>query len=441
MKNPTNYLLIIFLCFFTLTSCSFNKKILSVNETQDAGNIKAQADENVKKTVSNSNTLTVWGYDENWLSYRQTLTGKYPNLELKFIQSEGDITDELMEKIAQGNAPDVVLMRGEFKGLGKLHYIDGVENLLEAPYNAKDMMGNFTKSQLSLVMTPDGKRMDAIPMIQYPSMAYYREDILKQYGFPTDPVELGKFMEKPDNWIAIARELKKHDKWIMQWRSEPLDIYCKNWGYFDNNMNYIRNTPDIAKMLYTIRIIKAEELAPFIGIWESAGQEAIRNGKMAMVYLGSWGEDKLKEWAPETAGKWRVTKLPFNANGFDGSSALVITKNSEHKKEAWELIKMIVADEKKHFDIMVNQKSDFLGGQYAQRLYNEQRKKIPNNYYTPLDARLDGMWTTETRNYYEYTYKDMDDFQALKVIQGNINYSFKNEIDILANYLKSKNNN
>jgi multiple sugar transport system substrate-binding protein len=128
-------------------------------------------------------------------------------------------------------------------------------------------------------------------------VTYYRKDILEKFGFPSEPEELGKYIEDPNNWLNMAKELKKYDHWIAQWITEPSDIYYRNRGFYDNKFNYLRKGPEAEMVLYASKIMKEYELYPSINIWEPSGQEAIRNGKICMVYLGSWGEKRLLEWA------------------------------------------------------------------------------------------------------------------------------------------------
>jgi multiple sugar transport system substrate-binding protein len=425
------------MCAVLLSSCS--KKEIAVPDGKFSDFNKISIEEGSGKVKSSdSDKLVIWGYDPIWDDIKEHMKKKFPKLELEIIDSGGDITNDLMDRAAAGNAPDVVLLKAEFRSMGKIHYLDVLEDLLKPPYNAKEIIGDITKSQLSFVMSPNGKKLNGLPMIQHPSVAFYRKDIFQKYGFPTDPDELGKYMEQPENWLKIAKELKKHDHWIAQWYSEPLDIYFKNRGFYDNNFKYIRSGQNAVRMMNVTRAVKENELASYLGIWDASGQEAVRSGKMAMVYIGCWGEQKLKEWAPNTKGLWRVTKLPFGANAFDGFHVLGITKDSKHKKEAWEFIKTVIKTEKIQNDGKINQKSDFLGGQQSQKLYSELRKKLPEVYFTPLETKMEGIFNIEIQNYCGLTYSDMDDLKAMGFIENRIYETYKKELNILKNYAMNR---
>lgn len=427
----------ILLCFIIFSSCS-KKEITAPDDKLNNTDRVGMEQDNDKVRSSGTNKLVIWGYDPVWGMLKESVKKKFPDLELEIVDSEGDITNDFMDRAAAGNVPDVVLLKAEFKSMGRFHYVDVLDDLFKPPYNAEEIIGGFTETQLSFVKSPDGKKLNGLPMIQHPSVAYYRKDILEKYGFPTDPAELGKFMELPGNWIEIGKELKKHDHWIAQWYTEPMDIFYKNRGFYDSLFKYIRNDQDAAKVLYATRAVKENELASSLGIWDKSGQEAIRSGKMAMVYLGCWGEEKLKQWAPDTKGLWRVTKLPFGANAFDGFHVLGIPKDSKLKKEAWEIIKMAVEAQKKVIDSKINEKSDFLGGQQAEKLYSELRKKLPEVYFTPLETKLEGIFNIEVQNYYGFAYNDMNDFEAAKYIEERIYDTYRKELNILKNYVVNR---
>lgn len=425
------------LCILLLSSCSY-KGTVGPNTKSDDNSSLIVGDGNDKVKSSNSNKLLIWGYDPAWIKLKSEMKKKFPNLELKFMEQNVDITNDFLDKAAAGNVPDVVVLKAEYRSIGKIHYMDVFDDLLKPPYNAKEIMGKFSKTQLCFALSPDGKKLNAIPMAQYPSVAYYRKDILEKYGFPGDPDELGKYMEDPDNWLNMAKELKKHDHWIAQWLSEPSDIYFKNIGFYDNNFNYIRKGPEIGRILYAARVMRQFELASNIGVWEPSGQEAISSGKLCMIYLGSWGEKKLKEWAPKSKGLWRVTKLPFGANAFDGFHVLGIPKDSKNKEAAWEFIKMVINNENKDFKEAYDKKNDYLGGQYSERLYTELRKKLPEVYFTPLEIKFDGLWQTELQNYYGFNYEQLNDSEAVKFIESRFDETFKRELNILKNYVESQ---
>jgi len=60
------------------------------------------------------------------------------------------------------------------------------------------------------------------------------------------------------------------------------------------------------------REIKRLDLSIGANIVEEAAKEAVRNGELVMVLgIGSWGTSTIQSYAPDQAGKWRVTAPPW----------------------------------------------------------------------------------------------------------------------------------
>jgi multiple sugar transport system substrate-binding protein len=145
----------------------------------------------------------------------------------------------------------------------------------------------------------------------------------------------------------------------------------------------------------------------FLGqsIWAKEGQQAINSGKLAFVYIGSWGQSNIKDWGKSAAGKWRATTLPFNAYGGMGGSTLSILSQSKNKEIAWEFIKFALASEEGQtqnikdgvqpswlpaMDLPAYSEPrvvdvEFFGGQKLGELYRALVEKIPPSIGTPLD--------------------------------------------------------
>ncbi|MDP4179995.1 MAG: ABC transporter substrate-binding protein [Bacillota bacterium] len=444
MKRIIIKYVIAMLAILPLVSCSLTGSYSdddNNSKSESIGDKKSEATD-ISKNKQDPNEITIWGYQQGWENYKADFEKAHPGIKLKFVPVDldlsGNITSKLLDQMAEGAAPDIINIQFNWL-MGQYNYIDGLADLYQPPFNAKSIIDKIPKNQSCWTTTTDGKKLLAIPLVPRARVTYFREDIMKKYGFPSDPVELGEYIQKPDNWLKIARELKKHNIWIMQWAVDPLDIYINNTGFYDNKMNFIRNTNRIAEMLYTIRMINAEELASYVGIWEPKGQKTIKDGRMAMVYMGDYGESNLEAWAPETSGKWRATRLPFGAYNPDGWNALAISKSSKHKELAWELVKKIYEDDRKLYTDILNEKSNFLGGQKAQKLYADLRSKIPEYYFTPFEKKMKDLWDTEVLNYSGYTYREKDDFKAVKDIENKFSDVFGNDLSILSKYLGVKN--
>jgi len=111
------------------------------------------------------------------------------------------------------------------------------EDLSQSKYDIENIKSLFSNQQLEQCMSFDNKNLISLPFTESPMVTYYRSDILEQHGIPTDPKELGDFMEKPEGWLTIAKELRKDNIWALQWKDEFIKMVLSGQGYFDKDMN------------------------------------------------------------------------------------------------------------------------------------------------------------------------------------------------------------
>ncbi|MNK48804.1 hypothetical protein D3C87_676430 [compost metagenome] len=116
----------------------------------------------------------------------------------------------------------------------------------------------------------------------------------------------------------------------------------------NRNLEFTWDSQSFQDAIYVAREIRRNGLALRSTIWDPSGEQALRNGQLAMIYSAPWATDSLKGWAPKLAGQWRVTRLPLNLYGYRDGSMIAIAKNSKHKGEAWEYLKNNVSLTKKN---------------------------------------------------------------------------------------------
>ncbi|MGL4453240.1 MAG: ABC transporter substrate-binding protein [Sarcina sp.] len=319
--------------------------------------------------------------------------------------------------------------------------IDGLENLLKDEYTAKSYEADFDKELWELGKSLDKKQLLGLPIASAPLMTYYRKDILEQYGFPGESEELAEFMKDEDNWFEMAEKLRENDKFLIQWYGELVRISSTNMPYFDKDLNYQRGDSDFKAAIK--RAIRAHELSLglYADIWTETGLKALKEDKLVMLFLGSWGANDLSNLVPEQAGKWRVTSLPFDEYGWNNASIISMAKNSTKKEVAWNFIEHIVF---KHMDservgnvpgylpfrekATTTKTNDFLGGQNEQELYKKSLQKTSEYPVTPLDAEMFGVWDNITARGLE---NGLTADQIMRNIEIEIESNFSEKIKIL----------
>src|SRR5690606_2927544 len=86
-----------------------------------------------------------------------------------------------------------------------------------------------------------------------PGIFYYREDIYEQMGLPSDPEELGEFLQSEENVLDAAQTLAANDIYMWDWRDLPAVQYGDSLGYFDSDYNWTRNTDRMAELFDLVK--------------------------------------------------------------------------------------------------------------------------------------------------------------------------------------------
>ncbi|MCR2807021.1 ABC transporter substrate-binding protein [Paenibacillus soyae] len=409
------------------------------------GNAAAPATEEIVETEDKTALsmepveLELWAYYDGWSSIIESFEEKYPNVTVKLKTFAFDTyADVYKEAIASGETPDVMLTDSEH--FGQFTTIAGLENLLDygAGEYEKDISGSLWASNFSF----DGQSMVGFPFGSSPIVAYYREDMMRQYGFPSDPEELGKYMEDPDNWLEIARTLKKDGRYLAQWSTEVIRVYDSAHGLLDENVSFLRNNEAYYEAIELAKTLNEEGLVSLQDVWTEAGAQTVRDGELAMLYQGTWGASQIEAWAPDTAGHWRATRLPFNKYGWANSASFMIPTASDQKAWAWELIRYIVTDWAfKGVDNSVPayiparangrklaETSDFFGGQkmYATNLWLTENMK--EYRLTPLDQQVKQIWNDTVNKGIE---RQKDAETIIQEAEQMIQTSLGDDIEIL----------
>ncbi|GAE07090.1 ABC transporter substrate-binding protein [Paenibacillus sp. JCM 10914] len=411
-----------------------NEANVETPKQDDAQQEEATVPEEPVKDLSGE--LELWSFDpEMFPEAVEAFQAKYPKVKVNVVNMEKDeMHDKALTAIAAGTGgPDVLFLEGGY--FKRFTSIEGLEDLLAAPYDAGQFQGEFTEANWKRWMSIDGKRLIGMPWDMPPAVTYYRADILEENGFPTDPAELMQYIMNSDNFMNMARTLKQKGVYLLEWRDQPVGLMNSGISFFDSDLNYRRNADGFVKGLDISKQIAQEELYLGQSIWSEEGQQAIKNGKLAFVYMGSWGDNIIESWAGEDqAGKWRATGLPFGAYGGQGGSVLSILSQSKNKELAWEFIKFNLASAEGQlvwtkkgimpgwkpaweFPEFKNVKDPYFGDQNTNQLYAALLDKVPASVETPLDDKASEVWGPGIAEVME---KNLDSKAALQKIEDDI---------------------
>ena len=344
MSKHVKISLMIMLVFSVLVACSNgnNNPGKNTNKGNTTPATNAATNEGTKTdpepptdTKELSGTLDIWGSNSD---VDKAFMEKYPNVKIT-NNAPDDHEDAAIVAMAAGTgAPDVL-------ALSQAHYwkfraMDGLENLLDAPYNAGDMKADFLEVAWNQAISMDGKSMIGLPITYVPYAMAYRYDIFEQNGLPSEPEEVAALFADPEKFFEAAVQLKNQGLYIFRSFDEVVNLSLPDTNYFDNDLNYIRTGDAYVKSLDYLK--RANQLGLVLDGSSDEIKAAMNNGTMITYFntLGSF--DSVYEQDGSRAGqygKWKLAEIPFgNPKGW-GMDIYAIPSQGKNKELAYEYVK------------------------------------------------------------------------------------------------------
>ncbi len=387
--------------------------------------------------------ITVWSWGA-WEEQIEIFNELYPNIKVNLVQQEIDaLHDNLQTTLTAGKgAPDVshVLNVDRYGTPGLL------EDLLDPQYD----MGRYKHLAEPYVwerwMSLDGKRLLAPPWDIGSGVFYYREDIYEQMGLPSDPEELGEFLQDPENVFQAAQTLAANDIYMYEFRDSPAIQYGDAVGYFDENLNYMRNDERMIELLDHVKRGVQLGWAPQLSAFFSEeGNNLLKQGKIASLPVASNAYQQFSRVVPEQSGKWRATKMPFGVNVSLVGSSWVIPSQSQQKDAAFAFVEFMSVNEEawklyqeggiqtgwKHIAELPwyqEYENEYFGGQKDFAFYNTLVPELPVRRYTPLDGAA---WPLYIDKINESIDKNIDSRTTLQQIEDNTMKQLESDIEKL----------
>ncbi|WMJ87147.1 extracellular solute-binding protein [Anaerocolumna sp. MB42-C2] len=304
-----------------------------------------------------SGTITVGGWPSGDDAFKAAMAGfneQYPDIkvELQFTDTTSH-HQALQTALAAGtDAPDVAMVEGAY--IAQYRDSSALTNLLEEPYNAGDLKDDFVAYKWEQANSSDGSRFVAIPWDIGPCSYFYRTDVFKEAGLPTNPDEVAKLMSTWDGVLKVAEAVNIPGKrWLIPDASYLyFELFC-NRDYYDKDLNLqIQRDGDLDCLNAVIKM-RQNKWDMNVDMWSSEAYAGYAAGTCASVFTGAWFGGFLKtDIDPDGAGHWAVTTLPGAVKSSNwGGSFLVIPKQSKNKDAAWAFIKYMLATAKGQNDM------------------------------------------------------------------------------------------
>ncbi|GFJ89589.1 ABC transporter substrate-binding protein [Phytohabitans rumicis] len=205
---------------------------------------------------------------------------------------------------------------------------------------AGDLKSQYLEWKWKQGSTTDGKLI-GFPIDIGPTALFYREDIFKKAGLPSEVADVTAATSTWDAFFEQGAALKKAlpGTFMVGEAAEVFDMavgqttkrYADADKKFIGDQEHIRNAWDLATKAVALGI--SFKVA-------SGGQDANaawNQGTLPAKLGAAWVALDIKSAAEKTSGKWRVVPMPGGPAN-QGGSFLAIPKSSGNPKKAFEII-------------------------------------------------------------------------------------------------------
>jgi multiple sugar transport system substrate-binding protein len=356
------------------------------------------------ETSALSTELTVWYFDKVSMDTVIPLFEQsHPGVKVNFVEQPfGDMSKKYLAALAaKQGVPDVIGLDTSMVG----QFLDAGENLLAEPYSAAQLEKDFIDWKFNATRTSSGE-MKAMPWDVATGVMFYRPDVFKAAGLPSEPDQLAKSLATWDDFIKAGQAIKDKSGGQTTIVGNEHDIF--NAGFWQNGGTIVRDgqvvlVPEGVQPLQTAIKAKNAGIGGNIPAWSERWAPALQSGKIATVLMGGWMLGNLQNLIdPDGAGNWRVTAAPGGAFS-NGGTYLQIPQLAEHKQLAWEFTRFlttntdalntvfqktgIVPAYKPAWESPIyDQPVAYLGGQPAFRLMVNLAQQVKPLAYSPVDA-------------------------------------------------------
>ncbi|WP_086565760.1 extracellular solute-binding protein [Streptomyces africanus] len=363
--------------------------------------------------TKNGKSLTMW-YWGGALSDKVVAEAKAhfgSQTKLTAASIGGDFKQKLTTTLAAGSSvPDITGIKGE----DIASFLPNAGRFLDLnDLGFKKISSQYLDWKTKLAQTEDGKQI-GFPIDIGPTALFYRADLFRKAGLPTDPDKVAAEAGTWDDYFALGSELKK---------AVPGTYLINNMGsvfniavgqgtkrFIDENNHFIGDQDHIRAAWTTA--VRAYKLGIDARINDQTWNAAI--GKNLGTEVGAaWHALDIEQAAPHTKGKWRVCATPGGPAN-QGGSYLALPKQCRNPEEAFKIISWILspANNARGFtDAAIFPASPasyampamtgpdaFFGGQKIIEVFGPAAKAIPVSYEAPADAAVMAPYFTELTN-------------------------------------------
>jgi ABC-type glycerol-3-phosphate transport system substrate-binding protein len=290
-------------------------------------------------------TFSQFGYAELYKEYEAA----HPGIKIKEenIGKLGDYTPKLQQWMATGKGAGDVVALEEGILIKFMEKPGQFANLLD--HGAASLEPNFLEWKWKQALTPDGGKLVGLGTDVGAQGKCYRTDLFAKAGLPTDRDKVGALWPTWDDYVATGKKFTAANTGAHFFDSagslyQNILMQQGDHTYYDTSNKLVIDTNPGVKTAWdeTIGMIQAG-LSANIEQWSPQWNAGFKKGTFATIPCPSWMLGTIeKQSGPENAGKWDVARVPGNG-AVRGGSFLAVPAQSEHQKEAAELVKFLTS--------------------------------------------------------------------------------------------------
>ncbi|MFE2249578.1 ABC transporter substrate-binding protein [Streptomyces lavendulae] len=201
-------------------------------------------------------------------------------------------------------------------------------------------------------VSPDGKRVNALPWEANSAGFYYRADLFEKAG-----VDAGA-LQTWEETIEAGKEIKQKTGAHLLGIDKPASqadaanffqmlLQLQGSFYFSLSGEITLDSPEAVKAMTLIKTMNdAGLVSDLAGGWNTL-MSSLKQGTAAVLPMPTWFGGIIQEQVPEEAGKWKVRLPPAVRRG--GSTAatvnsthLAVSGSSKHQAAAWSFVEFVL---------------------------------------------------------------------------------------------------
>ncbi|GCE08662.1 ABC transporter substrate-binding protein [Dictyobacter aurantiacus] len=289
-------------------------------------------------------TMTLWYWnralDDRLLAQVER---RFPHVRFQVLKIGGGYDAKLRTSLAgHANIPDIVAINAniatyfpdadQFADLRLL----GAGRISQAYLDWKWQQG----------IAPGG-RVIALPMDTGPTALFYRADLFKRAGLPSDPVAVAARLKTWDDYLQAGVRMRQATGGRVHMFDNINNVFTQIMGqsrqqYFDAANHYIGDRAEVRRAWNYAARVHQLDLSAKATSYSTDWSAAISTSSIASFVGAVWMKHRLKDAGPETAGLWRVVPAP-GGPGSAGGSFLAVTAASPHPQLAFAIASWLMS--------------------------------------------------------------------------------------------------